>query len=1255
MNNYYPGRGDLENRNEPDMEKVFAIMAKTSELSLGISLTEEDFFEIDDRFISNPSLLSVHNRVRGKEVTVTREQWVKLRQYAEDLEHWQNSSPSDMSPEKMADYDKWLKSQPSDDLPDDSPLWDDWYNQRHSLGLDEIDHYLGNRPIPPSYGNFASDQPSVSLNHEEVPEIDPEVKPKTENGTTTSLVENIKPVTETINPPISTLDLDQMMAGPNQMVLEEDEEEEEKINQEDVPASSQSEAISKDNIPSVPEEDIVPPPIPPQTKPDLSNESKTPPVGVSQEALARRRIGIIETDLVTKQARDLAEEKLTADKKELSGVSGFLKKIWKYNWGYEYLRQKEIARVKKEIEASGSIYGQSDLGGVKSTQTKEAILERFLQESPDLDLVHHLAEEEINNRQEDSKIRRAKISFKNIIKAYATGRIEDEESFIEERNRVIARDLGLDIEDSQSLAISNELFEIAKNARDALGHGIGLANLDLDFDLIIGHAKSGARTEAQLNSVDRIIDKLKANRLGVLANETAIALGYSLTVGLTQRFARSGAAAWLTFGGSALVGGAFIGITENSRLKQEMAQMERESALGKGEASLEAKRRREMEGFLLEKTNANDLTDQLIAAFYQEKEDGTRESKDLSVKEFNEAHQILAGIESKIRVSDSMKVDLLKYSSPESIERERTALDIERAKAKVRLRKIFESDPKKFDLGGGRSPEGYLNELVGVAQNQLTRDNSQLKEKQRLFDKFRRGRVAGAVVKGVAIGLIVGTIVQDVDSFREADQEGLIEKGFNRLAGKIDHFAHSTTLNYLFGGGTSSTIGLEHHLDSLGPGQHLRLPDGLDIRADSAGHHDLFDVRSGEDKLLVNDITFNQDNGSFSPETLAQLKKAGIVNSNQIFHVESSVVSEVVKETSGSEVPISADEYLKEYGQVVSHLHRTWTVDDLSPNHLGIGDPTLDGQGNVVIKLNLTGEGSVLPDGTHLDPLRAAADGKFRIFITDNINDQAHPVELVADPNGQVIISPDSPYYKMFKVDEAGKVVSSSPRFIEVGIVTDESSSGTNAIILATQEGQGNNLVGLTKTLDGTKTVEQLTSSLDKEVFIADLDLLDKSELDLPFIVPVTSRTPLERLDNRISESGENNTIKTETQGIKTQGIEAREIGIEEIKQFVMNNPSYRQKPKLNFEDAPSQKEDYQFSRGKGVLGYKLGQMVSIIVGENKIESGWKIENYRKATKDRPAFFFVTKKVNGLFVNCWVTLDELNFIHKPVSGKQKEA
>lgn len=858
-----------------------------------------------------------------------------------------------------------------------------------------------------------------------------------------------------------------------------------------------------------------------QREPGVIKSGSRKSDSVSSLQKARRRIGIVETDLVEQQAHDRAEQNLNADKKELKGVNGFLKRIWKYNWANEYYRQKEIQKVKKEIETTGSIYGEKDLSGQKSAIAKEAILTRFLDKNPEL--IHDLAGEkfEANPKKKAS----AQIHLRGLMRDFALN-LHTEESFTEERNRIIAQELGLNIKDPQSLAVSSELLDLAKNAKDALEHGESLNNLDLDFELVVGRAKSGTRTEAQMSTVDHLIEKIKGHSVGRFINETTIAAAYGLTVGVTQRAARSKAAAWLTFGGSALVGGVVMAATENVRLKRERAQMEREDASGQEISSAGMKRRQEMSQFILKKRNVGDLSSDLTASLYDFKFDGTRETKILSLEEYSRAVSALSDIESRVRISDSVKIDLLRYSDVENIEVERTGLDIERAKAKVELRKMFATHQA---LLGPNTFEEYLEKMTGAIEFSLINESSDTKTKQKLFQKFKRHKVGMEAIKGVAVGLTVGALAQEAGAVFNENQEGIIEHGVRKVFnGESTINNHSFTAlealrHYVSGGIDSSTEGLDHHLYTFGSGEHFRLPVGVEVQSSATGGFNLVDVHDPSNPhVLVNNISYDEQ-GNFSAESFKEIQDSGLVTTRQSYNIQLKEGRGVTTIALGQEVPVSTQDYVAGHGGTVSHIHRDWPIDSESPNHLGISDPVLNDEGNIVIKLNMTAQGSIMADGSHLDSLQAAAEGRFRIFFTDSAADQSYPAELIADPTGQVIIKPDNPIFKMFKLNQESHQIDVAPRFIEAGVLTDEAiKGGHNAIIIATQEGAGGGMSGLTETTGGGSMTKSVYELIDKKVHITNIDLTERGNFDLPPIIPILPRNPLEGLpENDKNRRGE--------------------------------------------------------------------------------------------------------------------------------------
>ena len=93
-----------------------------------------------------------------------------------------------------------------------------------------------------------------------------------------------------------------------------------------------------------------------------------------------------------------------------------------------------------------------------------------------------------------------------LLKNYASGQLADA-AFEEDRNR-FCRLTGLSSEEVGSeVRHADNLWNVARELRQAVEHGRVWKTFDLDFDIVIGRA-SGVRTEAQFNTVDRIVEKL---------------------------------------------------------------------------------------------------------------------------------------------------------------------------------------------------------------------------------------------------------------------------------------------------------------------------------------------------------------------------------------------------------------------------------------------------------------------------------------------------------------------------------------------------------------------------------------------------------------------------------------------------------------------------------------------------------------------------------------------------------------------------
>lgn len=1098
-------------------------------------MTDKDYEEISSLFENDPNRRSVENKDRG--MKISRDQW----------QAWQDQSPKSNGKVTLEPAKTKIKQNSESTQPKEKSVATNKKTlKKLKARIQELEDAKKTGRLSGEYGHARDymDKANAEIGklEKEIADLEKKIKgTSVTNKSNTVAADPSRVRSEDVNtvrledPKPLKKDVrslnDRLMDGPNQMVWPPEGDEEEDQNEViarpeeaeeevvvDVKVNTERETYNRSNL-DAPETPIVP---------------KTPetPEPTPKPVRKRRRIGIVETDLVEQRSRDLAEARLTVTpEKKAKGVKENLKNLvkgtwikgtWKavkHNWTHEYNRQKEILRVKGEINNAGSIYGAADAGGLLDKKTKEAILERFMSDNPEM--IHNLADEKFI---EDKKMKAAaQISLRSLMIKYASDKKFTDENFVEERNRIFARDLGLDIGDTQSLAVSSELFEMAKVAKDAVRNGEALNNLDLDFELVVGRAKSGTRTEAQLNTVDRLIDKIRSKPYGRFVNETTIAAAYSIVTGLAMTGTRSKLASVATLGGSALLGGAMMGHTENLRLKRERAQMEREDAVGKQFTANNAPQRQELSRFVIDKKNVGDLFGTLDA-IYETMPDGTRKVKNLSAAEYQAAVEALAEVESRINLSDEKHKDLIRYSSIEQIESERTRLDVERADVKAKLLKMF--DASKVPAGSATFEE-YLKKTVQKNADKFMDKKGDLTEKQRLFDKFKNRRVGFTVAKGVVIGGAVGALFQEVSAPFRSGQEGFLEGWYHKLFGggernvPQNYTAFNALVRNLAGSADQGTVGMDHHLYNFGPGSgtHYRLPsDVLDIMPNSEGGYDLMDIQDAEHaKVLVHNISVDSA-GNFSEETAKALKEAGVVTSSESYSLQTTVTEHTPSTMEVVKRDVVVGDYIGKNEKSFGNVHRVdWADNDtMRPdlNELRLSDPKLVQDGNVRFSVKKMFDGGSVVDGQSFDPAELAKEGKLKLLLSLSEDTQTQPIEITVGENMQVDLNPNDPVLKnIVHVDPVTHHVTCDARYIEVAAVTGVKDGVDQVMVLSTDQGKGIDMLKdmpLVRMQDGVDKVVPVT----KNVTITNFDLMRPDTFDLPPIIPVWGRLPLERIND---------------------------------------------------------------------------------------------------------------------------------------------
>ncbi|MFZ2975109.1 MAG: hypothetical protein WA055_00585 [Candidatus Moraniibacteriota bacterium] len=847
-----------------------------------------------------------------------------------------------------------------------------------------------------------------------------------------------------------------------------------------------------------------------ENMPNTSPNNSYGEEGVVSQQKKKKQIIIAGVDY-EKEAMDAAEARMTANKEDLSGprlfqgedrtskeqikgIGNVLKKVWKHNLFHEYYRQKELSKARRAIKDSGNLYVAEKGDQTDHDNAMQAIVDRFSSEYEE-DMIHSEAGEKKKTLgNESTEEQELKVEIQDIIRKYATGEI-DENEFLERKDRLFNRDIPkIKGEGKSSLLEKSNLYasnilEIAKEVRQAVEHGEALNNLDLDFEVIVGKANVGVRTENNFSSVDKVIDKIQKSKLGmVFANETAIALGvaslYSVfvkgSVSTAQKLSKL--LGPLGLGISAGVGGAVAGIREGKRVQEERTQHSRDMAKGKS-FEKNAERRTEMEKYRHETKGATELTENL------EKSLGLLDEKDGKSIRVVLAH--LNEIEARISLSDQKSIDLIQYSDAKKIEQERMQLDLVRAKAKVELRKINGGNVKNIKEENVPLKE-YLEGIKGARINDFLEEKT---IKDEAFHKFRQKKMGGAFVKGALIGAGVGIAVQEGMALLGGNSEGLLSAKEAFAGSGAPEAHHFTALEYLrryVMGDLPRMDASQMHEEVFG-NTHFKLPAGVDFHKNANGSFDL--LQNGNP--IAKGLTLDQ-NGHLTNEAHQILKDENILTSDSTQQISSGGTKEIIH---------SPKEYVKNHENLFEKIKRgSWADNDtLKPdkNELklwwgGEKGTGIDSNGKYVFNMKHMIPAGSSHAGTHWNPEELLKEGKMKLLISLSEDSQNQVVEIPIDANGNAIIDPNSEIGKIAfeNVNGHAKFLG---RFAEVAVFDGQKDGVDVFNPLATYEGKG---------LADWKEIVKIPG---EEISTTILEIPAENTVDWPYAIPVLGRNPLER------------------------------------------------------------------------------------------------------------------------------------------------
>ncbi|MFA5927510.1 MAG: glycosyltransferase family 9 protein [Patescibacteria group bacterium] len=858
--------------------------------------------------------------------------------------------------------------------------------------------------------------------------------------------------------------------------------------------------------------------------PESGNQPTPDQIDAAENGRQVEKISIVDvSDSIESHAVDTGEEKLTAKPEDTRGFRGKLRAVWKHNWLREYYRDKEVRKARQNIMESGNLYANESGDKTAHDQAMEAVADRFTQEFDEA--IHReagevrelLDETQEQNPEEREQVGGIKDQIRQLIKDYATGELPDKETFDQEKARLFTTLKGARpgvIERGDMYA--DNLWLVANKIRTKIereeNKDSAFERLNLQFDVYVGKAKEGVRTEAQFNAVDRVVERIHRNPVGKWVNETtlasAVALAYCVGTKLSQSVARKAAYATGAFVGGAIAGAAFGAMAEAKRTEEERKKHFRDMAKNKKWDPDRSPRRVEMEGYRYETKSTQELMSGIRDAVYEGGRVG--EPRELTPEQFQSAMAQLAEIEARVTISDRDKIDLLTYSDVRKVERERCELAKIRYQAKSALRSAAEQagmipDNRSFDDFFGSLRETQMEQMV---------DGTRQKNEE--FRKFKRARAWKAGIKGLAIGVGVGMVAQEVRAFFDDKLQGGVESWVGRKDNvPFGEQPKHTLLQQLnrwlaIGKEAQAAPGDEKTIVNLLGHKHT-LPKGFDFSAKNPdGTYDIVKIEDGEPVPAVKGLTFDA-NGDLTSQARGILKDSGV-------YVEErkTPITTMVDRTR----KVGAGEILDKYKQYFDRIHRRLWYDNNTPglydkNELKLwwgGSNGVDPKGNVVFNVS-----HMTPRGSYHDSLstnaqRLISGNRMKMLFSMSRETQKFCYDVPVDGRGNAIIDKDNPLIKvLFKFDASGKMMLQDGhpvpnfRFCEAAQTFGEGKDGCeNFRILATYEGPG---VGNSTIVDKVPVVTQEHNK------IWSLPTPD-SQVDVPFMPPIIGRAPLEPIEH---------------------------------------------------------------------------------------------------------------------------------------------
>lgn len=779
---------------------------------------------------------------------------------------------------------------------------------------------------------------------------------------------------------------------------------------------------------------------------------------------------------VAANARDHAAEYVNERTTEGSNkLTRFVKKIWYGNVIKDVVTQRAQHQGREEIIRTGNMYALQGGSQEDHNRAAGAVVRRVAD-----GFIHEGEEQQaLMNMNQGSELG---VALRELVVQYAEGAI-DEAELNQQKSQLVAEFGQVQREEDRNkgLLFADNIIEVARNAKAAFDHGVGLDRIYAAVTADHTEAKTGVRTEAHLSAVDKATNWLYKTKVGSWINESTlgVVVASAMTVGsFVTKKATTAAAAVATMGAGA---GLIAGVREHLHIKQDRQTHAREMAEGGQASTLRGKRRESLEATRYETVAASELLAGLGTGI---------ESAANSPDALRAAVEAITRTQTRIDLSDERSDDFIQFSNKFSVEEERMELDMRLAEARAAVdRALASADDATLQAAGlgSRDVSTIVNERSAAALELL---NGDMSAKDRAFRKLKLKRVAGMAAVGFVTGETIGLAIQEAKAAVDGDLQGLFES----QDGNDRRTLLRSAVEGISGGSEPEAVSdvpvvFDHHM-GMPEGYHFNQVDGK---------WQLLDAKGG---VVNDDVTFDAD-GHISQASKDALTQKGFSFHDGELPADKQQPPTVLQRTPEDYIGAHPDQFKAInindwYGNGTPQFDRN----ELGLWWGGAGNNGIDASGNYVFDVShMTADGSWGITGS-ANAQQLMQSGELSIALSMNDGTQDRVIMIPVNAQGQAIIDKESFAGKSLFRNENGEAqfIGHQAKVAQLGAIGPDGRQSVN--ILATHIGE-NSVSAVEDTIAADNSIDVLVPpAVSSETL----------PTEIPGVLPIAARGGLEKV-----------------------------------------------------------------------------------------------------------------------------------------------